>query len=154
MKRKIKCKRTDKPTIWRVLEINKSHGKVNHKLADWHSNVWGALERNQQNLQPSVCHQFSSVSQSCVILYNPTDCSMRGFPVHHQLPEFSDTRLHWVHDAIQPSYPLTSSSPSAFKFSQHQRHFQWASFSHQVAKVLEFLLPYPSFQWIFRTDFL
>ena len=98
---------------------------------------------------PSV--QFSSVTQSCLTLCNPTDCSTPGFPVHHQLLEFMQTHVHRVGHAIQPSHPLSSPSPPAFNLSQHQGLFQWIS-SHQVAKVLE--LQHQSFQWIFRTDFL
>ena len=60
--------------------------------------------------------QFSSVTQSCLILCNPMDCSMPGLPVHHQLPEFTHTQVHWVSDAIQPFHPL--SSPSPFQMSQ------------------------------------
>ena len=81
------------------------------------------------------------------------DCSMPGLPVHHQLPEFTQTHVHRVGDAIQPSHPLSSPSP-AFKLSQHQGFFQRVSSSHQVAKVLEFQLQHQSFQWIFRTEFL
>ena len=77
-----------------------------------------------------------------------------GFPVHHQLPEFTKTHVHWVGDAIQPSHPLSSPSPLALNLSQHQGLFQWVSSLHQVAKVLEFQLQHQSFQWIFRTDFL
>ena len=77
-----------------------------------------------------------------------------GLPVHHQLSEFTQTHVHWVSDAIQPSHPLLSPSPSTLNLSQHQGLFQWVSSSHQVAKVLEFQLQHPSFQWIFRTDFL
>ena len=62
-------------------------------------------------------------------------------------------KLHQVSDAIQPSHPLSSPSP-AFNLSQHQGLFKWVSSSHQVAKLLEFLLQHQSFQWIFRTDFL
>ena len=82
------------------------------------------------------------------------DCSMPGFPVHHQLQEFTQTHVHWVSDTIQPSHPLLSPSHLAFNLSQHQGLFKWVSCSHQVAKVLEFQLQYQSFQWIFRTDFL
>ena len=78
------------------------------------------------------------------------DCSTPGFPVHHQLLEFSQTHVHWVGDAIQPSYPLSSPSPPAFNLSQHQDLFQWVSSSHQVAKGLELQLQNQSFQWIFR----
>ena len=80
------------------------------------------------------------------------DCSPQGFPVHHQLPEPTQTHVHWVSDAIQPSYPLLSPSPPAFNLSQHQGLFRWVSSSHQVAKVLEFQLQHQSFQWIFRND--
>ena len=82
------------------------------------------------------------------------DCSTPGLPVHYQLPEFIQTHVHWVSDAIQPSHPLSSPSPPAFNLSQHQGLFQWVSSSRQVAKVLEFQLQRQSFQWIFRTDFL
>ena len=84
--------------------------------------------------------EISSVTQLCLTLYNPTDCSMSGLPVHHQLPELAQTHVHWDNDAIQPSHPLLSSSPPAFNVSQNQCLFQWISSSHQVAKVLEFQL--------------
>ena len=71
--------------------------------------------------------QFSSVAQSCLTLCNPMDCSMPGLPVHHQLPEFTQTHVHWVSDAIQPSHPLSSPSPSIFTLSQHQGFFKWVS---------------------------
>ena len=97
---------------------------------------------------------FSSVAQLCPALCNPMDCSTPGLPVHHQLLEFTQTHVHWVGDAIQPSYPLSSPSPPTFNLSQHQGLFQWVTSSHQVAKVLEFQLQHQSCQWIFRTDFL
>ena len=105
---------------------------------------------------PATCQvQFSSVAQSCLTLCDPMDCSMPGFPVHHQLPELTQTHVHHVGDAIQPSHPLSSPSPpTTFNPSQHQGLFQWLGFSHQMARVLEFQLQHPSFQWIFRTDFL
>ena len=80
--------------------------------------------------------------------------SRPGLPVHHQLPEFTKTHLHWVCDAIQPSHPLSFPSPRAFNLSQHQGLFKWVSSLHQVAKVLEFQLQHQSFQWTFRTDLL
>ena len=99
--------------------------------------------------------QLSSVqSPSHVWFCDPMDCSKSGFPVHHQLPEISQTNVHRVGDAIQSSHPLSSSSPPAFNLSQHQGHFKWVSPLYQVAKVLEFQLQHQSFQWIFRTDFL
>ena len=99
-------------------------------------------------------NQFSSVAQSCPTLCDPMDCSTPDLPVHHQLPEFTQTHVHWVCDAIQPSHPLSSPSSPAFNLSQHQGLFKWISSSHQVAKVLKFQLQHQSFQWIFRTDFL
>ena len=84
--------------------------------------------------------QFSSVAQSCPTLRNPMNHSTPGHPVHHQLPEFTQTHVHWVSDAIQPSHPLSSPSPPAPNPSQHQSLFQWVNSSHEVAKVLEFQL--------------
>ena len=98
--------------------------------------------------------QFSSVTQLSLTLCDPTDCSMPGLPVHHQLRKFTQTHVHWVSDAIQPSHPLFSPSPPTFNLSQHQGLFQWVSSSHQVAKVLEFQLQHQSFQWTLRTDLL
>ena len=68
------------------------------------------------------------------------DCSIPGFPVLHYLPEFAQTHVHWVSDAIQPSHPLSSPSPPTFNLSQHQGLFQWVSSLPQMAKVLEFQL--------------
>ena len=82
------------------------------------------------------------------------DCRTPGHPVHHQLPEFNQTHVHSVSDAIQRSHPLSSPSPPAFNLSQHQSLFKRASSSHQIAKSLEFQLQHQSFQRIFRTDFL
>ena len=84
--------------------------------------------------------QFSSVAQSCPTLCNPMNCSMPGLPVHHQLPEFTQTHIRRVNDAIQPSHPLSSPSPPAPNPSQHQSLFQWVNSSHEVAKVLELQL--------------
>ena len=92
--------------------------------------------------------QFSSVAQSCLTLCDPMNRSTPGLPVHHQLLEFTQTYVHWVHDAIQPSHSLSSSSPPAVNFSQHQGLFKWVSSLHQVAKVLEFQLQHQSFQRI------
>ena len=82
--------------------------------------------------------EFSSVTQLCPTLCNILDCSMPGFPVHHQLPELAQTHVHWVSDAIQQFQSLSSPSPSALNLSQHQGLFQWVSSSHQVAKYLNF----------------
>ena len=109
--------------------------------SSWFTNCW--------NLS-----QFSSVAQSYPTLCNPMGCSMSGFPVHHQLPELTQTHVHRVGDAIQPPHPLLSPFPPAFNLSQHQGLFQWVRSSHHVTKVLDFQLQHQSFQWIFRTDFL
>ena len=98
--------------------------------------------------------QFSSVAQSCPTLCDPMNHSTPGLPVHHQLPEFTQTHVHQVGDAIQPSHPLLSPSPPAPNPSQHQGLFQWVNSSHQVAKILEFQPQYQSFQWTPRTDLL
>ena len=84
--------------------------------------------------------QFSSVAQSCPTRCDPMNRSMPGLPVHHQLPEFTQTHVHWVGDAVQPSHPLSSPSPPALNPSQHQSLFQWVNSSYEVAKVLEFQL--------------
>ena len=74
--------------------------------------------------------QFSSVAQSCLTLCDPMNRSTPGLPVCHQLQEFTQTHVHWVGDAIQPSHPLLSPSPPAPNPSQHQGLFQWVSSSH------------------------
>ena len=106
------------------------------------------------SLFSEILLQFSSVTQSCPTLCDSMDCRAPGLPVHHQLPEFTQTHVHWISDAIQPSHPLSSPSPPSLNLSQHQRLFKWVSSSHQVAKVLEFQLQHQSFQWTLRTDFL
>ena len=92
--------------------------------------------------QVKLCHfrsdQIGSVAQSCPTLCDPMNCSTPGLPVPHQLPEFTQTHVHRVSDAIQPSHPLSSPSPPAPNPSQHQTLFQWVNSSHEVAKVLEF----------------
>ena len=93
-------------------------------------------------------------SQLCPTLSNPMGFSTPGLSVHHQLPKFTQTHVHWVSDTIQPCHPLLSPSPPAFNLSQHQGLFKWVSSLHQVARLLEFQLQHQSFQWIFRTDFL
>ena len=98
--------------------------------------------------------QFSSIQPLCPTLWDSKNRSMPGLPVHHQLLESTQTHVHWVSDAIQPSYPLSSPSPPALNLSQNQGVFQWVSFSHQVTKLLEFQLQHQSFQWTPRTDLL
>ena len=98
--------------------------------------------------------QFSSVAQSCPTLCDPMNRSMQGLPVHHQLPEFTQTHIHRVSDAIQPSHPLSSPSPPAPNPSQHQSLFQWVNSLRETAKVLEFQLHHHSLQRNPRADLL
>ena len=81
---------------------------------------------------------WCSVTKSCLSLCSPMDCSTPGFPVLHRLPEFAQTHVHWVGDAIQPSHPLSPPSPPAFNLSQHWGLFQWVSFSHRCPKYWSF----------------
>ena len=104
------------------------------------------IRQNQYN-------QFSSV-QPCLTLCDPMNHSKPGLSVHHQHPEFTQTHVHRVSDAIQPSHPLASSSPPAPNPSQHQSLFQWVNPSHEVAKVLEFQLQHHSFQRNPRADLI
>ena len=97
--------------------------------------------------------QFSSVAQSYSTLCDPMDCSTPGLPVHHQLLEFTQTRVHWVGDAIQPSHPVSSPSPPAFSLYQHQGFFQESQFFASGGPSLD-QFQHQSFQWIFRTNFL
>ena len=99
------------------------------------------------NHGPKVFSSVQSLNHA-----DATDCSMPGFPVHHQVPELAQIHVHSVGDAIQPSHPLSTPSLPTFNLSQHQGLLQSVSSSHQVAKVLKF--QHQSFQWIFRTDFL
>ena len=110
-------------------------------------------EMKSSEIITSLC-QFSSVAQSCPTLCDPMNHNTPGLPVHHQLPEFTQTHVHRVGDAIQPSHPLLSPFPPAPNPSQHQGLFQWVSSSHQVAKVLEFQLQHQTFQGTPRTDLL
>ena len=123
-----------------LLDVALGHGA---DLNNWSSKVWEFS---------SV--QFSSVAQSCLTLCDPMNHNMPGLPVHHQLPESTQTHVHCVSDAIQPSHPLSSPSLSALNLSQQQGLFKWVSSSHKVASILKFQLQHHSFQWIFRTDFL
>ena len=114
----------------------------------------GIQDQSREALDYLHSVQFSSVTQSCPTLCDPMNRSTPGLPVHHQLPEFSQTHVHWVGEAIQPSHALSSPSPPSLNLSQHQGLFKWVSSSHEVAKVLEFQLQHQSFQWTPRTDLL
>ena len=93
----------------------------------------------------SVLQIISSVQSLSHVwtLSDPVDCSMPSFSVHHQLPEFTQTHVHLVGNAIQPSHLLLSPSSPAFDLSLHQGLSQWVSSLHQVAKVLQFQLQLP-----------
>ena len=103
----------------------------------------------ERQFQEITFSKVCLVTKSGPTLCDPVDCSTPGFPALHHLLEFTQTHVHWVGDAIQPSHPL--SPPSlAFSLSQHQSAFQWVSSSYQVARVLELQLQHQSFQWIFK----
>ena len=101
-----------------------------------------------------LCILCVAVVQLHVTLHDAVDCSTSGFPVLHYLPESDQTHIHWVSDAIQPSHPLSPTSPPALNLSQHQDLFHWVCPSRQVTRVLELQLQHQSLQWIFRTDLL
>ena len=100
--------------------------QYNHETALW-------------QLRVSLISQFSSVAQSCLTLCDPMNRSTPGLPVHHLLPEFTQTHVHQVSDAIQPSHPLSSPSPPA-PIPPSITVFSNESTLHEVAKVLEFQL--------------
>ena len=81
----------------------------------------------ESSINFSTLLQFSSVAQSCPNLCDPMNRSTPGLPVHHHLPEFTQTHVHWVTDAIQQSHPWLSPSPPASNPSQHQSLFQWVN---------------------------
>ena len=112
------------------------------------------IQKPKSNKITQYLHQFSSVIQSCLTLCEPMNRSTPGLPVYHQLPEFTQTQVHRVSDAIQPSHPLSSPSPPAPNPSQHQSLFQWVNSLHEVAKVLELQLYHHSFQRNPRVDLL
>ena len=109
---------------------------------------YSAVRKDDVMLFAATWMFLSSVqSLSVVRLCDPMNCSTPGLPVHHQLPEFTQTHIHRVSDAIQPSHPLSSPSPPAPNPSQHQSLFQRVNSSPEVAKVLEFQLQHQSFQY-------
>ena len=98
------------------------------------------LLSKSKDLVGRQAYQIRSVAQSCPTICDPMNRSTPGLPVHHQLPEFTQTQVHRVSDAIQPSHPLLSPSPLAPNPSKHQSLFQWVNSLYEVAKVLEFQL--------------
>ena len=138
-----------RPHIWEALQLTLSLPFSHHFCAiqkTWRLRqfwrTWKIVDKAFWTRFRTSSVQFSSVAQSCPTVCDPMDHSTPGLPVNHQLPESTETHLHWVSDAIQPSHTLSSPSPPAFNLSQHQGLFKWVSFSHKVAKVLEFQLQY------------
>ena len=109
--------------IYQLQTGNSFHAK-DQALSLW-SGSTDSKTLDYQRTNPSV--QFSLVIQSCPTLCESMNCSTPGLPVHHQLLEFTQTHVHWVSDAIQPSHPLSSPSLSALNLSQHQGLFKWVS---------------------------
>ena len=129
-------KRSDPKRDWARLVcecLGVSGGSVGRQ---WGQGHWIQQHRHK-SLKDFYSVQFSSVTQLCPTLCDPMNHSTPGLPVHHQLPEFTQTHVQRVSDAIQPSHPLLSPSPAPNP-SQHQSLFQWVNSSHEVAKVLEF----------------
>ena len=157
MNHKAKCKRLNYKThrskhrnksLWcwiRQWFLRYDTKSTRNNRGDWHLNFI--------RIKIFCTSKFNSVTQSCLTLWDPIDCSMPSLPVHHQLPELTQAHVHRFSDAIQPPHPLVSPSLPALNLSQHQGLFHWVSSSHQVAKVLEFQLQHQCFQWLFRTDF-
>ena len=118
--------------------------QIDHILCSqrWRSSIQSAKPRPGADYGSD---QFSSLAQSCPTPCDAMNHSTPGLPVRHQLPQSTQTHVHWVGDAIQPSHPLLSLSPPTFNLSQHQGLFKWVSSSHQVAKILEYQLQHQSF---------
>ena len=135
----------DNPSTCYVTSVWSRHSHIStlqmRKSETWR--VWG--------LPGSQCSvQFSSVTQLCLTLCDPMDCSMPAFSVCHQFPELAQTHIHQVSDAIQTSHPLPSPFPPAFSLSQHQGLFQGVSCSHQVAKAT--LLKSGELRWLVQVS--
>ena len=146
-----KCPLTEKwIKVWYVMDkegmdrVNKQNGILLRHYNEWNNAICSHMDEPQ----------FSSVTQSCPTLCDPMNCSRPYLPVHHQLPECTQTHVHWVGDDIQPSHPLSFPSPPSLNCSQHQDLFQWVSSWYEVATILEFQLHHQSYQWTSRTDLL
>ena len=109
------------------------------------------LEPSREKAHACTLNASSQLSRDRLFV-TQMDSSMPGFPLLYYLLEVVQTHVHWVDDAIQPSHPLSPTSPPALSLSQHWSLFHLVSCLHQVAKVLELLLQHQSFQWIFRVD--
>ena len=129
---------------YRLMFLIKKDTNISSKmLTNW-------IQQYFKGIISSVQFSGSVVSTLC----DPMNRSTPGLTIPHQLPEFTQTHVHRVSDAIQPSHPLSSPSPPAPNHSKHEGLFKWVNSSHQVAKVLEFQLQNKSFQWTPRTDLL
>ena len=106
---------------------------------EWRPELLSHPTKYKTLLHNEECQLVSSLAQSCLTHCAPMDCSRPGLPVHRWLLEFTPTHVHWVGDAIQPSHPLSSPSPT-FSLSQHQGLFKWVHSLHQVDKLLQFQL--------------
>ena len=126
-------------TIWLGAYFNQIYPDFSpglQRLQRWQTqHIWDPQILITLTLFPGWSSSVSSATQLCPTLCDPMNHSMPGLPVHHQLPESTQTQVHWVGDAIQPSHPLSSPFPPALNLSQHQGLFTWVSFSYQVAKV-------------------
>ena len=142
------------PNIQKIFSISQSLLKLGHVLS---SGPW-TMSRSDMSVQ------FSSVQSLSHVRLFATPWTAACLPVHHQLLELTQTHVHWVSDAIQPSHLWSSPSPPAFNLSQHQVfsnesviHIRWPKYGHLMwitSHQVELQLQYQSFQWIFRTDFL
>ena len=136
---------------WKIPWTEEPGRIQSQRVSEWDTTE-GLSTQYSMNIQfSSVQFSYSVVSDSLRLHESQ---HARLLPVHHQLPEFTQTHVHRVGDAIQPSHPLSSPSPPAPNPSQHQDLFKWVSCSHQVAKVLEFQLQHHSFQRNPRADLL
>ena len=133
-----KGKKSPEPGVWN------NHSRDILNIFQTFKNVF----MNVLHLCGSLC--CCSVTQSCLTLWDPMDCSTPGFPVLDYVPEFAQIHVHWVDDAIQPSHPLSSPSSPALNLSQHQGLFQWVFSLHQVPKILELQLQHQAFQRMFK----
>ena len=120
--------------IWRT----RSHSEIPVQISSVHYHDMNYVTEFWHIGQENKHKQFISVTQLCLTLCNPMDCSTPDLPVHHQLIEFTQTHVHWVDDAIHPSHPLSTPSSSSFSLSQHQGLFKWVSSLHQMAKYWSF----------------
>ena len=142
----------EKNSLWSALSTSAAGCCVRQ----WCSRFWKHSRKNWLAFNMfSQCFCYCcSVPKLCPTHWKPMNYSMPGFLVLHHLPKFSQTHVHWIGDAIQPSHLLLPPSLLALNLSQHQGLYQWVSSLHQVAKLLELQLQHQSFQWVFRVDFL